>query len=76
MPQLIFAAVMFYVRSSNRHQGTNVEATVVQKLNQCECTVVLYYPPCLNFLVLFLSREKVQRKDQGKESKEQCLFLF
>jgi len=27
-------------------------------------------------LVLFLSREKVQRKDQGKESKEQCLFLF
>jgi len=37
---------------------------------------VLYYPSCLNFLVLFLSREKVQRKDQGKESKEQCLFLF
>jgi hypothetical protein len=48
-------------RSSNQHQATNAEITVVQKLNQGVCTAVLYYPPCLNFLVLFLSKEKVQK---------------
>jgi len=42
------------------YQGLTVEFTVVLQLNQGVCTAVLYYPPCLNFLVLFLSREKVQ----------------
>jgi len=34
------------------------------------CTAVLYPPPCLNFLVLFLSREKVQERKMYK-AKEQ-----
>ena len=42
------------------HQGSTVQVTVVLQLNQGVCTDVPYYHPCLNFLVLFLSREKVQ----------------
>jgi len=58
------------VRCSNRHQGVTVEITVVQKLNQGVCTAVLYPPPCLNFLVLFLPREKVQKKNYYLKDKE------
>ncbi len=43
------------------HQGSTVEVTVAPQLNQGVCTHVLSYHACLNFLVLFLSREKVQR---------------
>ena len=42
------------------------EATVVQKLNQGVCTDVLYPHPCLNFLLLFLSREKVKGNGSGE----------
>ena len=51
-----------YSRTSRRHQGLTVEATVAPQLNQGVCTAVLYPPPCLNFLVLFLSREKVHKQ--------------
>jgi hypothetical protein len=44
------------------HQNSTVEVTVILKLNQGVCTDVLHYHPCLNFLVLFLSREKAQKK--------------
>jgi len=47
------------------------EVTVVQKLNQGVCTDVLYHHPCLNFLLLFLSREKVKEK---KVNKMESLF--
>jgi len=42
------------------HQGLTVEVTAELQPNQGECTDVLYPHPCLNFLVLFLSREKVR----------------
>ncbi len=45
-----------------KNQGTAVEVTVIQQLNQGKCTHVLYPHACLNFLVLFLSREKVHKK--------------
>jgi len=51
------------------------EATVVQKLNQGMCTDVLYPHPCLNFLLLFLSREKVKRKDK-KQIKWNSFFCI
>ena len=47
--------------------GTTAENTVVQKFNHGVCTDVLYYHPCLNFLVLFLSREKVHREKYIKD---------
>ncbi len=50
------------------HQGSTVEVTVAQQLNQGACTHVLYYQACLNFLVLFLSREKVREKVQKQYS--------
>src|SRR6266542_1637351 len=45
-----------------KNQGTAVEVTVRQQLNQGECTHVLYLDACLSFLVLFLSKEKVHKK--------------
>ena len=51
------------------------EATVVQKLNQGVCTDVLYPHPCLNFLLLFLSREKVKEILITKGTKRQPLYL-
>ena len=45
-----------------KNQGTAVEVTAIQQLNQGKCTHVLYPHACLNFLVLFLSREKVHKK--------------
>ncbi len=45
-----------------KNQGTAVEVTAIQQLNQGKCTHVLYPHVCLNFLVLFLSREKVHKK--------------
>jgi len=52
----------FSLRSSNQHQGLTAEFTVVLLFNQGVCTAVLYSPPCLNFLVLFFSREKVHEE--------------
>jgi len=45
------------------HQGSTAEETTLQKLNQGVCTDVLYYHPCLTFWVLFVSRQKVQKKN-------------
>jgi hypothetical protein len=51
------------MRRLNQHQGIKAEVTVVLQLNQGVCTNVMYYHSCLNFLVLFLSREKVHKRN-------------
>jgi len=43
-------------------QSSTAEKTTGQKLNQGVCTDVLYYHPCLTFLLLFVSRQKVKKK--------------
>jgi hypothetical protein len=52
------------------YQESIAEATVVSLLNQGVCTDVLYPHPCLNFLLLFLSREKVKEIFIIKETKK------
>ncbi len=45
-----------------KNQGTAVEVTVVQQLDQDKRTKCAVYHFVLDFLVLFLSREKVHKK--------------
>jgi len=62
----------------NRHQGTKVEATVVQKFNQGECTAVLYPPPCLSVdrpLELF-GTFSFKRKSTERNVSEIVLYFF
>jgi len=49
------------VLTVSKHQSSVAEESSVQEPNQGVCTDVWKYHPCLTFLLLFVSRQKVNR---------------